>query len=80
MAQAPSLPPEAVLSASEQLLRAHSDFYTLWNLRRNALQKLADGGTVTPAALLEVELALTQTCLQKHPKSYWTWNHVRRLR
>ena len=60
----------------EKLLLASPDVPTLWNYRREMLlarEAKADGEM--DADETRAELALTQKCLMKQPKSYAAWHH-----
>ena len=60
----------------EKLLLASPDVPTLWNYRREMLlsrEAKADGDL--DADETRAELALTQKCLMKQPKSYAAWHH-----
>ncbi len=60
----------------EKLLLASPDVPTLWNYRREMLlsrEEKADGSL--DADETRAELALTQKCLMKQPKSYAAWHH-----
>ena len=58
-----------------KVLSVNTDFYTMWNFRRQILLDL-----FTPENKKELsmaELKLTETTLEKSPKSYCVWNHRR---
>ena len=60
----------------EKLLLANPDVPTLWNYRREMLlarEAKTDG--CLDADETRAELALTQKCLMKQPKSYAAWHH-----
>ena len=60
----------------EKLLLASPDVPTLWNYRREMLlarEATTDGSL--DADETRAELALTQKCLMKQPKSYAAWHH-----
>ena len=61
---------EQQLKLTGQVLLANPDLNTLWNIRRECLAMVAEGGKV-----LEKELELTQQCLMTNPKSYGAWHH-----
>jgi len=63
------------LGILSKVLSVNTDFYTMWNFRRQILLDL-----FTPENKKELsmsELKLTETTLGKSPKSYCVWNHRR---
>ncbi|XP_015976108.1 geranylgeranyl transferase type-2 subunit alpha isoform X1 [Rousettus aegyptiacus] len=67
---------ESVLELTSQILGANPDFATLWNCRREVLQKLeAQKSPEELAALVKAELGFLESCLRVNPKSYGTWHH-----
>lgn len=55
----------------EKLLCANPDVHTLWNYRREMIRARGGDAAVDAAP----ELALTERCLKKQPKSYGSWHH-----
>ncbi|XP_005623327.1 geranylgeranyl transferase type-2 subunit alpha [Canis lupus baileyi] len=67
---------ESVLELTSQILGANPDFATLWNCRREVLQRLeAQKSPEELAALVKTELGFLESCLRVNPKSYGTWHH-----
>ncbi|CAJ0585649.1 unnamed protein product, partial [Mesorhabditis spiculigera] len=73
---------QSQLEQTGTMLSKNPDIYTLWNIRRAAiesLEKKLNEENVEEAAekitkLLEEELSLTQKCLRENPKSYAAWH------
>uniref|UniRef100_A0A915HU24 Geranylgeranyl transferase type-2 subunit alpha n=1 Tax=Romanomermis culicivorax TaxID=13658 RepID=A0A915HU24_ROMCU len=75
------------LRYTAELLSKNPDIYSLWNYRKRTLSKLKENHCPhTDYAendqkkssfdnLCKRELELTETCLQKNPKSYGAWHH-----
>lgn len=63
------------LVVNGKLLAANPDYYTLWNHRREMLPAYL--ATLTDEdkkkKVLEAEVGLTATALQRNPKSYCAW-------
>uniref|UniRef100_A0A8D1G4V6 Geranylgeranyl transferase type-2 subunit alpha n=1 Tax=Sus scrofa TaxID=9823 RepID=A0A8D1G4V6_PIG len=67
---------ESVLELTSQILGANPDFATLWNCRREVLQRLeVQKSPEELAALVKAELGFLESCLRVNPKSYGTWHH-----
>ncbi|KAF6132428.1 Rab geranylgeranyltransferase subunit alpha [Phyllostomus discolor] len=67
---------ESVLELTSQILGANPDFATLWNCRREVLQRLESQKSPEElAALVKAELGFLESCLRVNPKSYGTWHH-----
>jgi geranylgeranyl transferase type-2 subunit alpha len=62
----------ATLAASEGVLLLNPSHYTMWNVRKEALEALGRDQETLPA-----ELKLTARCLQLNPKAYCVWEHRR---
>ncbi|GJE86946.1 rab-protein geranylgeranyltransferase [Phanerochaete sordida] len=62
-----------------RLLRVNPEFYTVWNYRRQILEReLFPKSSASDANdLLAEDLNLTTALLKQHPKVYWIWNHRR---
>lgn len=58
-----------MLARSERALVQNGALYTLWNARKEALQRLAPWSEET----LQRELRLTARCLSSNPKLYCVW-------
>ena len=76
------------LAISGEILSQSCDVQTLWNFRKEIILATLSSGVVEEVAteedkgkkdkfveLFENELALTETCLKKNPKSYGSWFH-----
>uniref|UniRef100_H2ZGZ6 Geranylgeranyl transferase type-2 subunit alpha n=1 Tax=Ciona savignyi TaxID=51511 RepID=H2ZGZ6_CIOSA len=64
------------LHITQEILTANSDYYTIWNYRKNTF--LHYKSTKSTEELLEsfqAELSFIQNCLKNNPKSYSCWNH-----
>jgi hypothetical protein len=67
----------ATIMASKAVLKVFPDFFSLWNVRREALgPDLEQGGAEAVRSIAE-ELQLVKECLAEHPKSYSAWNYRR---
>ncbi|KAJ3361937.1 Rab geranylgeranyltransferase [Allomyces javanicus] len=62
------------LAATAALLGDNTEYYTIWNYRRELLAVVPDDKV---AALQQELVWLTRTILPCNPKSYWIWNHRR---
>lgn len=60
---------EEIFKLTTQLLLINPDFYTAWNIRREALLTHVEEST------WKDELAFTIDCLRKNEKSYSVWQH-----
>nr|XP_002128835.1 geranylgeranyl transferase type-2 subunit alpha [Ciona intestinalis] len=63
------------LYITQEILAANSDYYTIWNYRKNAFLHFKN--TKTSDELLKCfqdELSFLQNCLKNNPKSYSCWN------
>lgn len=78
------------LALSGEILAGNCDVQTLWNFRKQIIEAAVAVASSIPADsvpattddnkppivdLFENELALTETCLRKNPKSYGSWFH-----
>ncbi|KZT11433.1 rab-protein geranylgeranyltransferase, partial [Laetiporus sulphureus 93-53] len=62
-----------------RVLHMNSEFYTVWNYRRNILLNGLFPKS-SPSEINEIlsnDLSLTTQHLKLHPKVYWIWNHRR---
>lgn len=69
-----------VLKLSEELLSSNGDIQTLWNMRKKIIEAFVKEETVKDEEKIKHyvdEMALTEFCLKKNPKSYSCW-HQRR--
>ncbi|KAL3074261.1 hypothetical protein niasHS_015091 [Heterodera schachtii] len=74
---------DEMLTICGELLTNNPDIYTLWNVRREAIEKRAtkcedesdEELAKRISELINGELKLTQNCLLRNPKSYSTWHH-----
>uniref|UniRef100_A0A914I5E2 Geranylgeranyl transferase type-2 subunit alpha n=1 Tax=Globodera rostochiensis TaxID=31243 RepID=A0A914I5E2_GLORO len=74
---------DEMLNLCGELLKKNPDIYTLWNVRREAIEQRSKKNvhesdeefTTNFTKLLDGELKLTQDCLLQNPKSYSTWHH-----
>ena len=68
---------KGTMLGSAAVLAVFPDYFSLWNVRREALGEQLSSGDDGAAHVAENELALTKKCLAEHPKSYAAW-HQRR--
>lgn len=62
------------LETSQKVLESNTEFYSLWNHRRQILARLErEGQDMQP--FYEQELKFTEGAIRINPKSYWVWNH-----
>ena len=74
----PSLPADEIASTLELIatvLSINSDYYTMWNFRRDLLASVIHHTAAFPLPALEGELKTTEQCLKKSPKSYPAFHH-----
>ena len=62
--------PIDLLKQTEIILFDHPDCFTLWNIRRESIEKFDEN---QQKDFLENELKITQHCLRSNPKSYSCW-------
>lgn len=65
---------EAIKSTTELLL-VNPDFYTIWNIRRQALIAYVKVHEADSEIIYKDELTFTKDCLRKNEKSYSVWQH-----
>lgn len=58
-----------------ELLLINPDFYTVWNIRREALLECSERDTEQGNEILKNDLSFTLDCLKKNEKSYSVWQH-----
>jgi len=65
-----------VLDLSAKLLELNTEFYTLWNYRREILSSLLkEKGPQKMEMYFHSELKLLEKSIAMNPKSYWVWLH-----
>lgn len=66
---------DEIFKLTTELLLMNPDFYTVWNIRKDAL--LAHAATVQDdnESIWKDELSFTIDCLKKNEKSYSVWQH-----
>ncbi|GMS95744.1 hypothetical protein PENTCL1PPCAC_17919 [Pristionchus entomophagus] len=69
---------EDLLRLCEAVLVKNPDIYTLWNIRREVLDKLKEQSltgdeSINLERLYADELSLTEQCIKTNPKSYSAW-------
>lgn len=68
------------MKISEEILSSNGDIQTLWNLRKNTLEKFANEKLYEEPDMIKLlanEMSLTDVSLRKNPKSYSCWHHRR---
>ncbi|XP_058823726.1 geranylgeranyl transferase type-2 subunit alpha [Topomyia yanbarensis] len=65
---------DEMMDLTGRVLSANPDIATLWNLRRQCLQKIASEDKDNQA-VFDKDLSFTEMCLQVNPKSYCAWHH-----
>lgn len=67
---------EQLLEITKKLLEVGSEFYSLWNCRREVFQSLQKLKTLDEMeALCDKELKFLEQSIASSPKSYWCWKH-----
>eukprot|EP00026_Physarum_polycephalum_P011444 Phypoly_transcript_11671.p1 GENE.Phypoly_transcript_11671~~Phypoly_transcript_11671.p1 ORF type:complete len:334 (+),score=48.20 Phypoly_transcript_11671:98-1099(+) len=67
---------ENALEATKKVLTMNTEFYTLWNYRRQILEKWAQEQTLDQMVEhYQGEMAFTAEVIRLNPKSYWIWHH-----
>ncbi|XP_013402007.1 geranylgeranyl transferase type-2 subunit alpha-like [Lingula anatina] len=67
---------QEALELTAQILSANSDFYTLWNYRKEIFLAFKEKSTEDELhKLFEDELSFLEACLKGNPKSYGCWEH-----
>ncbi|XP_062502519.1 geranylgeranyl transferase type-2 subunit alpha-like [Corticium candelabrum] len=59
-----------MLQLTQHVLSANPDYYTLWNIRRETMDKLVQANSADVGELYGRELRFLESCLQVNPKSY----------
>ncbi|PRP79859.1 protein geranylgeranyltransferase type II [Planoprotostelium fungivorum] len=62
------------LKTAGTLLEMNFEFYTVWNFRREIIQRLSEENSDSDA-LYKEELQFIQNAIMANPKSYWAWFH-----
>jgi geranylgeranyl transferase type-2 subunit alpha len=68
------------MKISEEILSSNPDIQTLWNLRKNTVEKCVTENKHDEQDLIKLfsnEISLTDIALKKNPKSYCCWHHRR---
>ena len=66
------------MKISEEILSSNPDIQTLWNLRKNTVEKcVTENDEQDLIKLFSNEISLTDIALKKNPKSYCCWHHRR---
>lgn len=60
---------------TNELLLMNPDFYTVWNIRKEALLECRERDPEQADKILKDELIFTLDCLKKNEKSYSVWQH-----
>lgn len=72
---------ETFLKTSEDILLANGDIQTLWNMRRKSIEQFENNKeSFNEERMVKYyadEMAITEQCLKKNPKSYSCWHHRR---
>lgn len=67
---------EEGMELSQKILEINTEFYTMWNYRRDTLKKFTEEKSPEEAInLLKRELTILETAVQHSAKSYWIWHH-----
>ncbi|XP_054747210.1 geranylgeranyl transferase type-2 subunit alpha [Anastrepha obliqua] len=68
---------DEMLTLTSQILLRNPDVTTLWNIRRECVEKKAGAldDVVQQQAIYDTELAFSEQCLLVNPKSYNGWHH-----
>lgn len=64
-----------IFKLTTELLLINPDFYTVWNIRREALLEHIDKNQENSSSIWKEELSFTIDCLRKNEKSYSVWQH-----
>ena len=64
-----------VFKLTSEILLMNPDFYTAWNIRREALLKCVEQDPDSTQQVMRNELTFTLDCLKKNEKSYSVWQH-----
>lgn len=64
-------------NATTSLLQLNPEFYTIWNYRREIIEKAYGSNSTKLVQILNDELKFVMAQLRKFPKVYWIWNHRR---
>jgi len=67
---------EQLLDITKKLLEVGTEFYTLWNCRREVFQSLQQSKNADEMeTLYDKELKFLEQSIASSPKSYWCWKH-----
>lgn len=66
---------EEIFKLTTELLQINPDFYTVWNIRREALLVQTEMHKDEASTIWKNELSFTIDCLKKNEKSYSVWQH-----
>lgn len=66
---------EEIFKLTTELLQINPDFYTVWNIRREALLEHIEQHKEEDTNIWKNELSFTIDCLRKNEKSYSVWQH-----
>ncbi|XP_071088978.1 geranylgeranyl transferase type-2 subunit alpha-like [Haliotis cracherodii] len=67
---------DEALHITAEILTANSDFYSLWNYRKEIFKHFkAEKSEEEVQTLFQQELYFLEACLKGNPKSYGTWHH-----
>lgn len=64
-----------IFKVSSEILLINPDFYTAWNIRKEALLAHVSKNQTDNATIWKDELSFTIECLKKNEKSYSVWQH-----
>jgi geranylgeranyl transferase type-2 subunit alpha len=71
---------ESLLKITEEVLTSNGDIQTLWNMRKETIDKFEREKLFEEGEMIKfyaAEMAITEQCLKKNPKSYSCWHHRR---
>lgn len=66
---------DEIFKLTVELLLINPDFYTVWNIRKEALLAHAKENLETSDSIWKEELSFTIECLKQNEKSYSVWQH-----
>ncbi len=71
---------DTLLKTTEEILTTSGDIQTLWNIRKKTIDIFEKEKTHEEETIIKyyaTEMAITEQCLRKNPKSYSCWHHRR---